>query len=209
MKTKEKIHLGLLWYGDSSLHWRAFEDRDIFRFKGEVEQILNSIALKNISFKLGNESGFKILINIFSNKTNIGKIGIPDSKVLKAYDLKISPTVCVLFLDVIRELKTNLKISYNTPVTFPFINRDIALQVKFDVPAINLLDTIYQNGGKNLVDVSLFDIYQLDNPGERNKSLAFSLKYQSETMTLTDLEVDEDIKKIVESLKENHGAIRR
>jgi phenylalanyl-tRNA synthetase beta chain len=45
--------------------------------------------------------------------------------------------------------------------------------------------------------------------GDNNKSLAFSLKFQSEATTLTDTEVDADVEKILNSLKKAHGAIQR
>ena len=45
--------------------------------------------------------------------------------------------------------------------------------------------------------------------GDRNKSLAFSLKFQSATSTLKDTEVDSVVKKILKSLHKVHGAIQR
>ena len=89
------------------------------------------------------------------------------------------------------------------------MNRDIALQVSRDKPAEDLLTTIQKEGGNTLKDVSLFDVYQSDEVGDNNKSLAFSLKFQSETTTLTDTEVDADVEKILNSLNKAHGATQR
>ena len=48
--SSEKFHLGMLWYGEPQSHWRRFEERDIFRFKGEITQILQSVGIANVSF---------------------------------------------------------------------------------------------------------------------------------------------------------------
>ena len=50
-QTKEKFHIGLLWYGNPIMHWRQYEERDIFRCKGEISKLLNTIGLIKIQFK--------------------------------------------------------------------------------------------------------------------------------------------------------------
>jgi phenylalanyl-tRNA synthetase beta chain len=52
-------------------------------------------------------------------------------------------------------------------------------------------------------------VYQSKDVGDEDKSLAFSLKFQSDTKTLTDDEVDQDVAKILKFLKTAHGAIQR
>jgi len=207
--TNEKFHLGLLWYGEAQSHWRSYEDWDLFRCKGEISQMLQSVGIANVSFKIGNESGFQNSLKIYSGKTQIGKVGIPDSKILQQYNLKVNPTVCDLSLHNLRELWQNQKLVYSPPPAFPSMSRDIALQVARDLPAEDLLKTIQKEGGYTLKNISLFDVYQSDEVGDNNKSLAFSLKFQSETTTLTDTEVDADVEKILNSLKKAHGATQR
>ena len=207
--SKEKFHLGLLWYGEPQSHWRNYEDRDLYRCKGEIVQLLESVGLSNISYKVGTEKGFETSLKIYSGKTQIGNVGILDNKVLEQYDIKLNPTLCDLSLHNMRTLWQNRKLGYSPPPAYPSMNRDIALQVSRDKPAEDLLTTIQKEGGNTLKDVSLFDVYQSDEVGDNNKSLAFSLKFQSETTTLTDTEVDADVEKILNSLKKAHGAIQR
>ena len=207
--SKEKFHLGLLWYGEPQSHWRNYETRDLYRCKGEIVQLLESAGLSNISYKVGMEKGFETSLKIYSGKTQIGNVGILDNKVLEQYNIKVNPTVCDLSLHNMRTLWQNRKLGYSPPPAYPSMNRDIALQVSRDKPAEDLLTTIQKEGGNTLKDVSLFDVYQSDEVGDNNKSLAFSLKFQSEATTLTDTEVDADVEKILNSLKKAHGAIQR
>ena len=108
-----------------------------------------------------------------------------------------------------RKFWQNRKITYRARIPFPSMSRDIALQVSSEIPAEDLLKTIYKEGGDTLIHVSLFDVYQSEDVGDQNKSLAFSLKFQSRTATLTDSEVDQDVENILKSLKKAHGANQR
>ena len=207
--SSEKFHLGMLWYGEPQSHWRKFEERDIFRFKGEITQILQSVGIANVSFKVSKETGFQTILKIYSGKMQIGNIGIPEEKVLQNYDINAAPAVCDLSLHIMRELWQNRKMTYKAPVLFPSMSRDIALQVTRNIPAEDLLNTIRKEGGNNLIKISLFDVYQSEDVGDEDKSLAFSLKFQSDTKTLTDDEVDQDVAKILKSLKTAHRAIQR
>ncbi len=207
--VNEKFHLGLLWYGNAKIHWREHEQRDIFRCKGEVRNILNSIGIKNVSFRIGSSLGFQSSLKIYIGKTHVGIIGLPVSEVLKKYDINNAPFLCDLSLHLIYKFWKNNKINYSDPVTFPSMTRDIALLIDQDVLAGALLDTIYKNAGNYLIDATLFDIYESNEVGDNKKSLAFSLKYQSGSATLTDKEVDRDVELILKSLKDQHGAVQR
>ena len=207
--SSEKYHLGMLWYGEPQSHWRRFEERDIFRYKGEITQVLQSVGIANVSFKVGKESGYQTILKIYSGKMQIGSIGIPKEKILKHYDINTAPAVCDLSLHLLRELWQNRKMTYKAPVLFPSMSRDIALQVTHNIPAEDLLNTIRKEGGNNLIKISLFDVYKSEDVGDEDKSLAFSLKFQSDTKTLTDDKVDQEVVKILKSLKTAHGAIQR
>ena len=121
----------------------------------------------------------------------------------------MAPIICDLSLHIMREFWQNRKITYRALIPFPSMSRDIALQVSREIPAEDLLNTIYKEGGDALIDVSLFDVYQSEDVGNQNKSLAFSLKFQSKTATLTDSNVDQDVENILKSLKKAHGANQR
>jgi len=151
--SKEKFHLGLLWYGEPQSHWRNYEDRDLYRCKGEIVQLLESVGLSNISYKVGTEKGFETSLKIYSGKTQIGNVGILDYKVLKQYDIKVNPTVCDLSLHNMRALWQNRKLGYSPPPAYPSMNRDIALQVSRDLPAEDLLKTIQKEGGDTLKNI--------------------------------------------------------
>jgi len=207
--TKEKFHLGLVWHGKTALHWRKHDDRDIFNCKGEVVQFLNSLGYDKIRFKTCEIQGFYMSLKIFHDKIQLGYLGYLDDELKTKYDIKSNLIICDISMMELREIKKHEKFIFDIPSQYPSINRDIALQVKKDVSSGILFDTINKEGGDLLTDVSLFDIYESEDVGDDNKSLAFSLKFQSYDSTLTDIEVDPIINRIIESLNKCHGAIQR
>ena len=109
----------------------------------------------------------------------------------------------------LRQIKKHEKFIFKPPSQYPSINRDIALQVKQNISSEDLFHVIKKEGGNLLMDVCLFDVYQSEDVGDDSKSLAFSLKFQSKKSTLTDIQVDPIINKILDSLSKCHGAIQR
>jgi phenylalanyl-tRNA synthetase beta chain len=112
-------------------------------------------------------------------------------------------------MSTLRDIWQYSNLSYQAPSQYPRVHRDIALQVSRNVPSEGLFQTIWNEGGDILSDVTLFDVYQAEDVGEENKSLAFSLTFQSKSSTLKDSAVDAVVQTILNSLYKTHGAIQR
>ena len=207
--TKEKFHLGLVWHSQANLHWRNHGNRDIFNCKGEITQFLNSLGFDKIQFKICDIQGFHMSLKIFHDKTQLGFLGLLDDSLMNKYDVKSNLMICDISIMELRQIKKHKKFIFKPPSQYPSINRDIALQVKQDISSEDLFYVIKKEGGDLLKDVCLFDVYQSEDVGDDSKSLAFSLKFQSEKSTLTDVQVDPIINRILESLNKCHGAIQR
>jgi len=208
-QTKEKFHLGLLWYGRPGTHWRQYEDRDIYRCKGEISHLLNTIGLMKIHFKLGNCQGFETALKIYYKKTQLGILGIPNLDILNEYDINQVPVICDISMASLQDIWLNRKLNYKSPPQYPSMNRDISLLVAQNVPSEDLFQTIWKEGGDILSNVALFDIYQAEDVGKEFKSLAFSLTFQSPVSTLKDSKVDTVVNTILHTLDKIHGAIQR
>ena len=66
--------------------------------------------------------------------------------------------------------------------------------------------TIAEASGPLLVDVGLFDVYRGESLGPDRRSLAYRLRFQSDDRTLTDDEVGECRRAVVEAVAAAHGA---
>jgi phenylalanyl-tRNA synthetase beta chain len=73
--------------------------------------------------------------------------------------------------------------------TFPVAKEDIALVVKSDVAAIDVLNVVRTGAGDLLEDIRLFDVYEGSQVAEGHKSLAFALRFRAQDRTLAAEEV--------------------
>ncbi len=93
------------------------------------------------------------------------------------------------------ELDQNLILDKRIPIfkplsKYPSVRRDLALIVKEDISAIDIVNCIKGNAEPALQDVKVFDIYRGKGVEEGSKSVALSLIMQDEAQTLTDSDID-------------------
>jgi phenylalanyl-tRNA synthetase beta chain len=92
---------------------------------------------------------------------------------------------------------------------FPSVTRDIAVVCDESV-TVGALERSIRRGAKGLLkEVSLFDIYRGKGIDKGKKSVAFNLILRSDEGSLTAEEADEDVRSILETLKEELGAVLR
>ncbi|NEL99727.1 hypothetical protein G3V84_24110, partial [Escherichia coli] len=65
---------------------------------------------------------------------------------------------------------------------------------------------IWEQGGNNLTDVNLFDVYEGIQVGKENKSLAYSMTFLCKDRTITDEEVNVAFQNIVDHLASKFDA---
>ncbi len=83
---------------------------------------------------------------------------------------------------------------------YPSVRRDLALIVKEDISAIDIINCIKGSAEPTLQDVIVFDIYRGKGVEESSKSVALSLIMQDEAQTLTDSEIDVIISRVLDIL---------
>ena len=93
---------------------------------------------------------------------------------------------------------------------YPSVTRDIALVVKEDVLAGDIIRTIKKFGKSLVKDVQIFDVYQGEFLEEGTKSIAISIVYQDDTKTLVDSVISETERNILDALfKEYKAELRK
>lgn len=99
------------------------------------------------------------------------------------------------------------EIAYIPFSRFPSVERDIAFLLDEEIKVDNLLSLIreIEKYQEILRDIKVFDIYRQDALGPNKKSVAVSLKLQSNDRTLNEEEVDAFIAKYIDIVKEKTG----
>jgi phenylalanyl-tRNA synthetase beta chain len=94
-------------------------------------------------------------------------------------------------------LLNKCKIKFKPLSKYPSVRRDLALIVKEDVSASEIINCIKGSAEPALQDVEIFDIYRGKGVEEGSKSVALSLTMQDDTQTLTDSEIDAKVSRLL------------
>jgi len=190
--------------------WEKLSFTDIFNIKGVFETMLTDLRIKQWDIVPGDHPSLHPLRNgkIMVNNKEVGIFGEIHPEVLENY--RIPGKVCVfeiVFDNLLSFVKRDIR--YQPLPKYPSIQRDLALIVKSEILSIDIINTIKSADKELIKKVVLFDVFQGKNIGEGRKSLAYSIVYQAEDRTLTDIEVDEVDKKIKEKLIQKFNAKMR
>ncbi len=201
-------HIGGLAYGSRfPEQWGQdkAEKADFFAVKGDVEAILSGTEARFVSFRHpALHPGRSATIEV--QGVSIGFVGELHPQWQQKYGLPFAPVVWELSVEAIRE---SLPPRYQAISKMQAVRRDIAILVPENQPVQALVDAVNTLKLPQLIDFALFDVYRGNTIQNGLKSLAFRIVMQDTARTLTDLECDIIVSKIVEVLSQKHGATIR
>lgn len=133
----------------------------------------------------------------------IGVVGELHPQWVQKYDLPAAP---VLFELELAAVLACAKVAAAPVSKFQPVRRDIALVVGDGIEAGALLASFVRVASPLITELALFDVYRGKGVEEGKKSLAFKVLMQDTARTLTDAEVDEVVKALVEAAAADHDA---
>lgn len=182
------------FYDVKGLMENLFDELHITRFTVEREDNPSMHPGKTAAFKKGRD-----VLAVF---------GELHPQVMANYGL--TKPVYVFEIDVATVMKYLPKELKNKSLPkYPASNRDLAMLVDSTVPVAELEKLISKTAGNMLICITLFDVYTGKQIEAGKRSLAFALTFQSNDRTLTDVEIDEIMQKVVAKLEAQYNAILR
>ena len=193
----EKLSIGM--YGN---------DIDFFDLKGSLEEIIDGLNIKGISFKplttcpsLHPGRAASLMLG----DTEIGIMGQVHPTVCKNFDIDTTCFVCEIdIMPLFESVDNNVK--YKALPKFPAAERDIAVLVDKTALVGDLEATIAKASGQLLENIRLFDVYEGDRIPEGKKSVAFAISFRAADRSLTSEEVNKVFNKIVKDLQFKNNA---
>jgi phenylalanyl-tRNA synthetase beta chain len=185
--------------------FRALEEADFFDIKGVVESVLNSVGIRDVTFK---EMDIPYLQPGQSAWVMAGEVSLGVAGTLHPFQrekYRIRDWAGVFELDLHHMLNVDARKRYSRLPQYPEVLRDLAVVVSSDVAA-ELLESIIREKSDDLSRLYLFDLYEGKGVPQGSRSLAWSLSFQSGDRTLTDEEVDTSMATIVKALEKEFGA---
>lgn len=205
-ETHSEWHLGIVGSGQLKTQtWnQAALDCNFYTMKGLIEEILGSLGinLNRLSVKpLNNHPSFHPYQSavVYLDNKEMGVAGVlhPMTGIKKGM-------ACELNLELLFEAK-KAKTKFTPLQKYPVVKRDLAIVVNPEMTSEQLERTIRKAGRPLLSDVTCFDVFDL----EGQRSLAYSLSFESKDKTLSDQEVSDAMNRIIEQLEKNHKALLR
>jgi phenylalanyl-tRNA synthetase beta chain len=121
------------------------------------------------------------------------------------YDLPQS----VVWFEIEQAALTQVKLPKATEISrLPLVRRDIAVVVDEIVSAQSLISAMQAENAPNVVELALFDLYRGKGVAEGKKSLAFRVLLQDTQKTLTDIEIEQSMLRLVSVLQQNGAQLR-
>ena len=180
-----------------------YNSGDFFDLKGMVETIFAKLGIRETVTYNPNDNrpylhpGRKA--DIIIGDTVIGYMGEVHPEVADTYNIGTKAYIAVL--DVIElEKHADFDVKYEGVAKYPAVTRDICLVMKKDILAGQVEAVIRENGGKLLEDYHLFDVYEGEQLGKDEKSLAYSIRFRAADRTLEDKDVTAVMDKILKKM---------
>ena len=177
---------------------------DFYDVKGDIEalflpRIINFKAMAHPASHPGRSA------QILLQDQVIGWIGELHPQWQQKYDL---PQSMIWF-----EIAQNALIQNTLPRArevsrLPLVRRDIAILVDDSTTAGFLISEMLAENAPNVVEIALFDLYRGKGVPEGKKSLAFRVLMQDTQKTLTDIDIEQSIKRLIDILHKNGAPLR-
>ena len=186
-------------------------DMDFFTMKGAIEGILKSIRAQDVRFETCNDNPSYHpgrCATVWCGSEQIGVFGQIHPLVARNYGVDAELYCAELSFDELM-LARGADAEYTPLPKFPAVTRDIAVVCEEAVTVGALEACIRKGAGKLLKEVALFDIYRGKGVDEGKKSVAFNLAFRADDRSLTSEEADNDVKAILDALKNELNAVLR
>jgi phenylalanyl-tRNA synthetase beta chain len=180
--------------------WRAKgAEQDFFVLKGIALAICELLGFKKINWNPIGQGQFEVI----AGKTVLGTIELVGPKKLAQFDIK--QAVGFLNFDLATLLNTYQSgtVKYQEISKYPSVERDLALVIDQTVAYSAIEQAIKTVQLDALKETRVFDIFESDKLGLNKKSVAINFVFNAGSATLTDMEIDGMMKKLMAAFEKN------
>ena len=181
---------------------------DFFLFKGYVESVLSRLGIEKHKTQPVKADIFGEGIALYIGSECLVEFGTVKKSILKHFDIKQEVLFADFNWEAVHKLVSN-KVKFAEIAKYPEMRRDLALLLDKDVTFENVYRVAKLTEKSLLKSINLFDVYEGDKLPEGKKSYAVSFVMQDNSKTLTDVQIDKVMSKIMTQLEKELGAIQR
>lgn len=200
-KYYESEQLAIYLSGKQSVDgWRTKGvDQDYFVAKGTAIALLELLGITGVQEKTASNG----MTELVWNKKTIGHIEVMGTKKLQAFGIKQGVQYIQFDVAGILNAYQSKKVVYKEVSKYPSIERDLALVIDKATPFALIESSIAEAKVEALSSTRVFDIFESDKLGAGKKSVAINFVFNAPDKTLTDVEIDAMMKKLIQLFEKN------
>lgn len=205
----EPTHLtAVVVRGERASLWEPREPAPLFfEAKGIAERLLSDLGRRG-EFVAGSEEPFLhpgACASIRVDGRGVGCVGEVHPEIARRFEIDRPCALVDVDLTALGATVAH-EGQYRELSQQPPVRRDLALLVRRDVAAGDLLESIRKTAGRDLVGLELFDRYEGRGIPEDRMSLAFRLTFQRLDRAFTEAEITKTVGRVVAMLSHRFGA---
>ncbi len=208
----EEMRLCLMITGQGAKNWNSTRPAgNFFQLKGYVELLLKryGINLYNLEAAAAPSDLFCEGVEYKVNGEQLCVLGTIAPARLKQFGIKQQVFGAeIRFKPLMKLIKRN-KVQYKELPRYPEVRRDLALTVDESVSYADMRKAALQTDRRLIRQVALFDVYRGDRLGAGKKQYAMSFVLQDEERTLTDVQTEQVMNRLIEMFGSKFGASLR
>lgn len=207
-KYKETLHLSLYATGNiKEQDWISKPVKtDFYYIKGVIENLLSLLGIENCNFAPISNKQLENCTEISFNNKTIGYFGEVSEIALKQFDIKSAVFYADLLWEELLAASKSKELKYAEVSKFPLVERDLSLVVDRSVSYAEIENAGYELKIPALRSIRLFDVFESDKLGSNKKSMAVTFRFLDESRTLTDIEVDSFMQKLITAYQQKINA---
>jgi len=182
------------------------QDHPYYYLKGVIENLLQALGINHYNTEATTLDYLAEGITIKTGHQTLIQLGIPAPNILKAFKIEEALVYAEIHADVLKSAAFNQDVIFKDIPKFPSSRRDFSLLLDDDVYFDQIRSLALKQCKKQLVSVTLFDVYAGKNLPKGKKSYAVSFVFQDANKTLTDAFLDKTMLQLQQALEKELGA---
>jgi phenylalanyl-tRNA synthetase beta chain len=209
--VQEQRHLSIWLTGKTrDDNWMAKGEKySFYHLKSLVTNVLQRLGHTAFENEYFESIPYRFGLHFKNEDQVIARIVAVDQAVLQKFEIKQDVFYADLNWNYLLEKSAFNKISFSELPKFPAVRRDLAMVINADLKFAAIEEIAFAESKKLLQEVSLFDVYKGDKIESGKKSYAVSYVFQHPERTLTDVEVDKVVTRLMNKYENELGAIIR
>lgn len=167
------------------------KDSFVLELKGVIETLLLRLGVRNA-----------LMVPMGSSVIRVETETHEDLGVIRLFRKRNDAVGSIAELDLEALFRVVSEKEFTPIPKYPAVVRDISIVVSKKIKTGDLLEAIEKASDWLKDGIEVVDFYEGTRLGEGNQGMTFRLPFRSDERTLTDKEIDEEVKKIVEMLRD-------